>query len=171
MAYALITASIDIAASPATVWEALVDPVKGRLWRGADFATDWQPGSAISITPDIGPRRYRDKGRVLQVDRPTILAYEFLPRMSGLPDLPENYSVVTARLVPTMTGTRVEIEHSVPPSPIRRGKDYEIGPESGQKHVAFYWRGTLPILRDLVERRERPALQMAVGRLAEQPPG
>lgn len=165
MAHAIVTASIDISASSEVVWEALIDPAKGRIWRSADFGTDWQPGSAISITAHIGSKRYRDKGRVLHVNRPALLAYEFLPRVSGLPDIPESYSVVTTRIVPTMTGSKVEIEHSVPPSPIRRGKGFEIGPDSGEKHVAFYWRGTLPILRDLIEGRDSLALQMAMGRV------
>jgi hypothetical protein len=35
----------------------------------------------------------------------------------------------------------------------------EIGPESGRNHVAFNWRSTLPLLRDLVENRD--ALRIA----------
>jgi transposase-like protein len=60
----------------------------------------------------------------------------------GTRSLPESYSVVSTRLETAINGTRIAIEHSVPPSPNRRGSGFEIGPESGEKHVAFYWRST-----------------------------
>lgn len=167
MPQAVVSQSIVIAAAPESVWAALVHRDNGRVWRGADFDTDWQVGAPIKITAQIGPKRYNDKGKVLQVEPPSLLAYEFLPRVSGLPDLPENYSVVTLRLTPSPAGTTLNVDHTVPPSPIRRGKNFEIGPESGEKHVQFYWRSTLPILRDLVEDRPSLALQMARASQAE----
>lgn len=162
MADAVIAQSIDIATPPQEVWSVLIDRNKGRIWRSADFDTDWLPGSAIGITAYIGHKNYKDKGRVLEVTQPSVLAYEFLPRVSGLPDVPESYSRVTFRLTPIASGTRLSVEHTVPPSPVRRGKGFEIGPESGEKHVAFYWRNTLPLLRDLIEGRVSPALQWAI---------
>jgi uncharacterized protein YndB with AHSA1/START domain len=143
------------------VWDALTDRDKGRVWRSADYETDWQPGSAIAIAAQIGPKRYRDKGTVLAAEHPTRLTYEFLPRVSGLPDVPESYSVVSFELVPRDNGTELTVTHTVPPSPVRKGKNFEIGPESGEKHVIFYWRSTLPLLRDMIEGRDRLALRMA----------
>ena len=156
-----VTQSIEIAAAPDQVWETLTDRDKGRVWRSADYETDWQPGSAIAITAQIGPKRYRDKGMVLAVERPTRLTYEFLPRVSGLPDVPESYSFVSFELVAHGNGTELTVTHTVPPSPVRKGKNFEIGPESGEKHVMFYWRSTLPLLRDLIEGRDSLALRMA----------
>ena len=161
MPHATVTQSIQIAATPDQVWQALTNREAGRIWRSADYETDWQPGSAIAITAQIGPKRYRDKGTVLAVDRQTLLTYEFLPRVSGLPDLPESYSVVSFGLVPWDNGTELTVTHTVPPSPVRKGKNFEIGPESGGKHVMFYWRSTLPLLRDLIEGRDSLALRMA----------
>ena len=161
MPHVTVTQSIDIAAVPDQVWEALTDRDKGRIWRSADCQTDWQPGSAIAIVTQIGAKRYRDKGNVIAAERPVQLTYQFLPRVSGLPDMPENYSVVSFLLVPKADGTELTVTHTVPPSPIRKGKNFEIGPESGEKHVAFYWRSTLPLLRDLIEGRDSLALRMA----------
>lgn len=161
MPHATVTQSIQIAATPDQVWQALTDRDTGRVWRSADYETDWQPGSAIAITAQIGPKRYRDKGTVLGVERPTRLVYEFLPRVSGLPDVPESYSVVGFLLVSRGDGTELTVTHTVPPSPVRKGRNFEIGPESGEKHVEFYWRSTLPLLRDLIEDRDSLALRMA----------
>lgn len=165
MAHAIVTATIEIAAPPEAVWATIVDREQGRLWRSADFDTDWQAGSSIAITAQIGPKRYRDQGTILQVDPPSLLVYEFFPRVSGLPDSPESYSRVTLRLLPIVSGTRLEVDHSVPPSPIRRGKSFEIGPESGERHAGFYWNSTLALLRDLAEGRDSLAIRMA--RLAQ----
>ncbi|MCD7058990.1 SRPBCC family protein [Pelagibacterium xiamenense] len=161
MAHTTVTQAIDIAASPQAVWDALIDRERGLVWRNADYDTDWQAGSPIAISAQIGPKRYRDKGTVLAVEEPVRLVYTFWPRVSGLPDSPENYSVVTLQLVPQLAATTLKVAHSVPPSPPRRGKGFEIGPESGWKHVEFYWRTTLPLLRDLIEGRDSPALRIA----------
>ena len=161
MPQATITCSIDIAASPAQVWAALTDRASGPIWRSADYDTDWLPGSPIAISAQIGPKHYRDKGTVLLVEPPKLLRYEFLPRVSGLPDVPESYSVVSFQIEPAADGVNLTVTHTVPPSPIRRGKNFEIGPESGEKHVEFYWRSTLPLLRDLIEGRDSLALRMA----------
>ncbi|MFK4809750.1 SRPBCC domain-containing protein [Devosia sp. ZW T5_3] len=162
MVDAVVTQSIEIAAAPEAVWSALIDRTKGRIWRSADFDTDWQPGSPISITAHIGSKRYKDKGTILECTQPSVLAYEFLPRISGLPDVPESYSRVTLRLMPSASGVTLSVSHTVPPSPVRRGKTFEIGPESGERHVAFYWRSTLPLIKDLVEERPSIALRMAM---------
>jgi len=161
MPHAVFTSSIEINAPPEVVWGALVDNEKGRVWRGADFETDWQVGSPITITAKIGSKRYRDKGSVVRAERPSLLAFEFLSRVSGLPDIPESYSLIVMRLTRTAVGTTLHVEHTVPSSPIRRGKGFEIGPESGEKHVAFYWRSTLPLLRDLIEGNDTIALRLA----------
>jgi len=166
MTHAVVFETIEIAADADAVWNAIIDRDKGRIWRSADYETDWTEGAPITITAQIGPKRYRDTGRVLRVERPLVLVYEFLPRVSGLPDLPQNYSRVTLKTATTGSGTRLSVEHTVPPSPIRRGKNFEIGPESGEKHVAFYWRSTLPLLRDLIEGRDSLAVKMAIASLA-----
>lgn len=167
MVDAVVTQSIDLVSDPESVWNVLVDRDKGRIWMGADFDTDWLPGSPIGITAYHGLKSYRDKGRILEVTRPSLLSYEFLSRISGLPDVPESYSRVTFRLMPTASGTTLSVEHTVPPSPVRRGRGFEIGPESGEKHASFYWSTTLWLLRDMVEERPSLALQMAIAAMAQ----
>lgn len=158
LGHATVTDAITIAAPPEAVWRALVDPQLSARWRNAAFETDWEPGSPIRITATIGSKDYLDRGTVIATSAPTQLCYRFLPTVSGLPDVPESYSTVTMLLMAEGAGTMVAVTHTVPPSPTRRGDGWEIGPESGHKHVVFYWRSTLPILRDLVEGRPNAAL-------------
>ncbi|MDR6871392.1 uncharacterized protein YndB with AHSA1/START domain [Bosea sp. BE125] len=143
--------SIRITAAPGKVWAALVASWAGETWRNADFETDWQIGSPIAITARIGAKRYRDKGRVIRVEPYDLLQYAYWSRISGLPDVPSSYSTITFKIVPEGDQVLLEVEQDVPPSPLRHGKDWSIGPESGFRHVEFYWRSTLPILKHVVE--------------------
>ncbi|NEU98803.1 SRPBCC family protein [Bradyrhizobium uaiense] len=146
-----ITESIRIAAQPTQVWNAILDPKAGETWRNAHFTTDWQIGAAIEIEAEIGAKRYRDKGRVLHVEPPVRLAYSYWSQVSGLPDVPQSYATITLTLAADGGETVLTVTQQVPPSPIRRGNGWEIGADSGAKHVAFYWRMRLPRLKQVVE--------------------
>lgn len=146
-----LTQSIRISAKPQKVWDAILDPNAGNKWRNAHFATDWYVGDRIEIEAIIGAKRYRDKGRVVKVEPPSLLQYTYWSQVSGLRDVTESYSTITMALEPEGEETILTVIQQVPPSPVRRGKGWEIGAESGAKHVAFYWRMTLPILKRIVE--------------------
>jgi|GEM_PF-565152 len=146
-----VVQSIVIATRREAVWKALVDPRAGEKWRMADFRTDWAVGSSIEIEAMIGDRRYRDKGRVLRIEPPSLLQYTYWSRISGLPDQPQSYSTITLLLEAHGNETVLTVKQEVPPSPRRRGRGWEIGPESGLKHVEFYWWTTLPVLKSIVE--------------------
>ena len=117
----------------------------------ADFRTDWAAGSLIEIDAVVGDTRYHDKGQVLRVEPPSLLQYTYWSRISGLPDRPHSYSTITMVLEARGNETLLTVKQEVPASPRRHGKGWEIGPEFGLKHVEFYWRTTLPILKSTVE--------------------
>ncbi|OKO69205.1 SRPBCC family protein [Bradyrhizobium sp. NAS96.2] len=146
-----VTESIRIAGDPRQVWDTIMDPNAGETWRNAHFRTDWQIGAPIEIEAEIGAKRYRDKGRVLHVDPPRRLEYSYWSQVSGLPDVPQSHATITMTLAADGSDTVLTVTQQVPPSPIRRGNGWEIGAESGAKHVAFYWRMTLPRLKRAVE--------------------
>jgi uncharacterized protein YndB with AHSA1/START domain len=156
MSFYTVTQSIEIEAVLDTVWMAITDPSLGPLWRNAEFITTWSPGSAIDIEAHVGDRLYSDKGRVLRADAPTLLQYTYWSSISGLDDIPASYSTISMRLAPLGRNTSVMIEQLVPPSPERVGQAWQIGPESGWKHVEFYWRMALPELKRVAERGSAP---------------
>lgn len=151
MTHTTVTQSVFITATPQRVWDVLTAPDAGARWRNAHFATDWTPGTPFAIEAMIGSKRYRDKGHVLRVEPPGLLEYSYWSRVSGLPDVAESYSVIAMVLESEGEGTVLTVSQSVPPSPVRRGKGWEIDESSGQKHVTFYWRVALPILKRAVE--------------------
>ena len=151
MSFRSVLQSISIAAEPHDVWKALIAPDAGDKWRNAHFRTGWHAGDLIEIEAIIGPRRYRDKGQVVQVRPCALLQYTYWSSVSGLPDHPDSYSTVTMTLEAKGAETILTVEQNVPPSPVRKGKGWEIGEDSGAKHVAFYWRMALPVLKRVVE--------------------
>jgi uncharacterized protein YndB with AHSA1/START domain len=146
-----IAQTIRIEADIETVWRALVSPQAGETWRIAHFKTDWRVGESFEIEAPIGSKTYRDKGRVLQFERPSLLQYSYWSRIAKLPDVAEACSIITIRLVEQGEQTTLQLEQLVPPTPNIRGPDWEIGEDSGWRHWEFYWRASLPVLKQAAE--------------------
>lgn len=93
------TASISIDAAPAAVWHALVTPslIKQYLF-GTETECDWNVGGPIVFRGEYQGTTYEDKGIILQIEPERILRYSYWSSMSGTPDVPENYAVVTYSL-------------------------------------------------------------------------
>jgi uncharacterized protein YndB with AHSA1/START domain len=75
VSFQVLTQSIHIAAEPQEVWDAILDPGAGDKWRNAHFTTDWHAGSWIEVVATIGEKRYRDKGRIVKIEPPSLLQY------------------------------------------------------------------------------------------------
>ena len=59
-------ASVEIAASSADVWDALVTPATAKKYFfGADVHSDWRESSAITFTGAFNGRAYHEKGTIL----------------------------------------------------------------------------------------------------------
>lgn len=140
-----IEETIEIDAAPAAVWQALTDASAIPRWMcepGVDLevVTDWTVGRPI-VLRGHHHARFEDRGVVLQFDPPRRLVYTHLSSLSRLPDRPDSYSTLEFDLTPVAGRTALTLEiHGFPLETI-------------YKHLQFYWRGTLPILRDFVERR------------------
>ncbi len=91
--------SLEINASKTKIWKALIDPeqIKKYLF-GTNTRCDWKVGSPIRFTGEWEGKPYEDKGTILQIEKEKILKYDYWSSMSGQPDLPENYLVVTYQL-------------------------------------------------------------------------
>ena len=95
----LAIAEIDIAATPARVWEVLTDPKQLKeLWFGAEVETDWQVGSPITWSGEWEGKPYQDKGEVLEVEPARLLKVTHFSPLTGQADVPENYHTITYEL-------------------------------------------------------------------------
>ncbi len=89
-------ASIEINANASSVWEALVNPEKIKVYLfGTETSTDWKVGSPIAFEGNFNGHVYKDKGNVLEVKENELLRYNYWSSMSGTEDKIENYFIVT----------------------------------------------------------------------------
>lgn len=81
------------------VWEALVTPkmIKEYMF-GANVISDWEEGSSIVWQGEWNGKPYEDKGTILKLKKLKLLQYSHYSPLSGKPDLPENYHIITIRL-------------------------------------------------------------------------
>src|ERR1700761_4848904 len=91
--------SISVNATPAQVWKAITTPklVKKYLM-GTDVSTDWKEGSIINYTGEYEGKKYADKGIIKKIEPEKIFQSTYWSSMSGKPDKPENYNMVTYKL-------------------------------------------------------------------------
>jgi uncharacterized protein YndB with AHSA1/START domain len=131
MAETTAQASRIIAAPAARVWEALVTPaIIKRYFFGADVESDFHAGSPVRFRGEYKGKAYEDKGQVLVVEPQRTLSMSHWSPLSGEPDVPENYHVVTYTLDPDGERTRVTLTQSnlrggVKPSDVSRRQEYE----------------------------------------------
>lgn len=103
-------AAITVNASPAKVWEALVDPhaIKQYMF-GTNVVSDWKQGSKIVFKGEWKGRSYEDKGVILDLEPGKRLQYSHYSPLMGKPDAPENYHTVTIELSGDGNRTRVSL--------------------------------------------------------------
>jgi uncharacterized protein YndB with AHSA1/START domain len=134
--------SVDIAASPEAVWNALTDPkLIAQYMHGTQVETDWVEGTPIVWRGAWQGREYEDKGEVRDVEPPFRLAMTHWSPLTGEPDEPANYHHVTYDLEQLGSDrTRLTLTHGN--SPTQEAADAMI--ENG-------WKPTLEAIKQLVE--------------------
>jgi uncharacterized protein YndB with AHSA1/START domain len=137
----IVQKTISINAQSAKVWDALTNPEWIKKWLyGTDTTSDWTVGSPIRFTGNWEGKAYEDKGRILQIEPEKILEYSYWSGFSGLPDEPENYSIVTFELTPTSEGTDLTLMQR------------NFATEEMCEHASKNWDATLKLMREIIEK-------------------
>jgi uncharacterized protein YndB with AHSA1/START domain len=139
-----IEKTIIIEALPFAVWDALTNPEVMKQWMGEaeleiKIITDWQIGTPIVIK-GFHHVRFENKGTILRFEPNKVLEYNFLSSLSRLPDTHENYTIVQFRLMALDNQTSLTLTVNNFPT------------EAIFKHVDFYWRTTLDIMKKVIEK-------------------
>lgn len=136
----ILSMTINIKATPSKVWDALTNPAIIKKWLfGTDVISDWKIGSEILFTGNYQGTDYRDKGTILQFEKEKTFKYNYWSGFSGLPDNPENYSVIAFMLSPADSGTELTLTQNNFPT----GTAYE--------HTAQNWTATLALMKNITE--------------------
>lgn len=95
-----VTNKISIHASPADIWDALVNPAKTKVYMfGCETVTDWKVGSELLWRGQYeGKDMVFVKGKILAIEKPKKLVYTVIDPFASYPDIPENYLNVTYTL-------------------------------------------------------------------------
>lgn len=131
---------LHIDAPVSEVWDAITDPEKvKKYFFNTQVETDWKQGSPIFFSGDYEGQKYRDIGRILNVEKERWVQYSYYSSFSGLPDEPENYSIVSYKLEGSDGATELTVE--------QRG----FASEEAAGHAETGWERVLKGLKALVE--------------------
>jgi uncharacterized protein YndB with AHSA1/START domain len=101
---------VTIHAPVVTVWQALTDPVMIRQYFfGVEMSTDWKEGSNIIARGEWEGKKIEGNGKVLQVETQKLLRHSYWSNMSGLPDVPENYHIISYELKAKNSNTELTL--------------------------------------------------------------
>ena len=135
------TAEVTVDAPVERVWSALTDPAEVSEWMfGTRLETDWTPNGPITWSGEFQGRDYRDKGVVLEVDRPRRLVVTHFSPLTGQPDEPGNYHTLTYELVGTGEATLLSLSQD------------NNADEDEAEHSRENWEQALQALKAHVER-------------------
>jgi uncharacterized protein YndB with AHSA1/START domain len=136
--------AVNINASASKVWEALVTPewIKQYLF-GTNTISDWKVGSPIVFTGTWEGKEYKDKGTILKFEKEKMLQYDYWSGFSGLPDLPENYSIITFELSSHAGQTTLSLTQN------------NFVDEKSLEHSGKNWEGVLQTMKGLLEKKKR----------------
>jgi uncharacterized protein YndB with AHSA1/START domain len=101
---------IKLKASVDSVWEALTDPQKVKLWQfGSDLVTTWEIGSEIKFITEWKGAIFKQWGKVLEFRSNELIRYSLFAPRPDLEDTPENYFIMNYVLTPEEEHTNLEI--------------------------------------------------------------
>jgi uncharacterized protein YndB with AHSA1/START domain len=136
------TASINIGAPAAKVWEALTTPsIIKQYFFGTTAISDWKVGSPLLFRGEWEGKSYEDKGVILDSVPNKLFSYKYWSSMSGIEDKPENYVTITYELHEEPHGTRLDI------------KQENIPDEKMKAHSEQNWNKVLGDLKKLLEKQ------------------
>jgi uncharacterized protein YndB with AHSA1/START domain len=111
----MLEREVAIAASPETVWEFLVDPIKATRWMGQECTFDARPGGVYRCAVIPG---HTASGQFVELDPPRRLVFTWgwEPGAEGANPVPPGSSTIEIELVPDGDGTRLRFTHGDLPS-------------------------------------------------------
>jgi uncharacterized protein YndB with AHSA1/START domain len=136
----IVTARVEISASPDQVWHALTDPdLISQYFFGSRVETTWEPGAPITWSGEFNGHAYQDKGEIVDVVPGQRLVVTHFSPMTGQEDVPENYHRISYRLEKDGDLTRLTLEQNNTPA-------------GSEEDFRSNWQTMLDNLKELVER-------------------
>ncbi|WP_061248270.1 SRPBCC family protein [Leptospira alstonii] len=137
----ILKKNISIQAPITKVWNGLIDPEIIKLYLfGTQTISDWKEGSSILFTGVWEGKEYKDGGTILKLEKEKIFQYDYWSHFSGVPDVPENYSVITFELKANGASTSLSLTQENFPT------------QTSYEHSDKGWDHALNILKEFLEK-------------------
>ena len=149
----LIRLEITINAPAEHVWAVLTQPEligKWMLDTPVEIDTEWREGGKLQERGDLHGLPFENRGKILRFDPPTALEYTHWSTLSLIPDVPRNYSTLLFELQNADNNTVLTLT-------ISNLVTFEIF-----KHLEFYWKVALHLLKDVAESLLKPAINFMI---------
>lgn len=137
-----IQKSTIIKAKTDKVWKVLTDPELIRQWISSEkieMMTTWEPGSPTILKGKLHGLDFENTGKVVAFEPEKLLYYTHKNSLSELSDDPENYCHLIFKLTFENNLTILDLTISNFPT------------EAIYKHLEFYWRVTLNLIKFAAE--------------------
>ena len=133
-------ATTTINALRSDIWDALTTPESIKQYMfGTDVTSKFYEGSPIVWRGEWQGKVYEDKGKIMKVDPGRVFQFSHYSPLSGLPDRPDNYHIVTIELIDKGGEVKVVLT-----------QDKNLTEEARQ-HSEKNWQLVLDALKQLVE--------------------
>ncbi len=132
--------SISVEATPKQVWKALTTPALIKKYlMGTDVKSDWKEGFPIEYMGEYDGKKYHDKGVIKKLEPEKIFQSTYWSSMSGKKDKPENYNLVTYKIVELDGKTLITLTQD------------NNATEKEKEHSTENWKMVLKKLKEVVE--------------------
>ncbi len=142
--------AVEVNAPPETVWKGLTNvDVLGTAFFGSKVETTWNVGDPIHFRGEWRGKPFEDKGEIRTLSEPRRLSFSHWSALSGNPDSPENYHIVTFELAPRGSSTQLRLTQD-------NANDKPID-ETVKQELTKNWTGMLQGLKKSIEATTRDA--------------
>jgi uncharacterized protein YndB with AHSA1/START domain len=137
-------AEVSINAGTKKVWEALTKPeIIKKYMFGTTVNSDWKVGSMITWKGEWKGKQYEDRGIICQFRPEKLIQYTHFSPLAGLPDIPENYHLVTIELTQKGENTLVSLSQD------------NNETEEAKHHAEKNWSSMLSGLKKVLEEKDQ----------------
>jgi uncharacterized protein YndB with AHSA1/START domain len=137
----ILKKEITINASVSKVWEAVsTSEWWDKYFPATKVTSDWKVGSPVLFTGNYQGKDFTDKGTILKFETNKIMQYTYWSGFSGLPDIPENYMIITFELVPEGSAVKLMLTQE------------NFNNETQYKHSDFGWNNIMLTIKEMLEK-------------------